>query len=108
MSTTYPKRGLPPMHPGELLREEILPALPQTKIEIASLLGISRQTLYDILNERQPVTPAMALRLGKLFGNGPVLWLNLQRRYDLWRAEQELATELAKMPTLPAADVAAE
>ena len=74
------------MHPGELLREEILPALDRPKTEIAKLLGVSRQTLYDILKEKQPVTPAMALRLGKLCGNGPDLWLNLQKRYDLHRA----------------------
>ena len=74
------------MHPGELLREEILPALDRHKTEIAKLLGVSRQTLYDVLNEKQPVTPGMALRLGKLCGNGPELWLNLQKRYDLHRA----------------------
>ncbi|MFI5013518.1 MAG: HigA family addiction module antitoxin [Hyphomicrobiales bacterium] len=61
------------MHPGELLREEILPALDRPKTEIAKLLGVSRQTLYDILEEKQPVTPIMALRLGKLCGNGPDL-----------------------------------
>lgn len=65
-----PKRGLPPMHPGELLREEILPALGRSKTEIAKLPGVSRQTLYDILEEKQLVTPMMALRLGKLCGNG--------------------------------------
>ncbi len=59
------------MHPGELLREEILPALDRPKTEIAKLLGVSRQTLYDVLKEKQPVTPVMALRLGKLCGNGP-------------------------------------
>lgn len=91
------------MHPGELLREEILPALDRPKTEIARLLGISRQTLYDILDERQPVTPAMALRLGKLCGNGPDLWLNLQKRYDLQRAEQELAEEIKAIPTLEVA-----
>jgi addiction module HigA family antidote len=64
-------KGLRPVHPGELLREDILPALGRTKAEIARLLGISRQTLYDILNERQPVTPAMALRLAKLLGGSP-------------------------------------
>ena len=90
MVTKPLKRGLPPMHPGELLREEILPALHRPKTEIAKLLGVSRQTLYDILEEKQPVTPMMALRLGKLCGNGPDLWLNLQKRYDLQRAEQEL------------------
>ena len=78
MARKLPKRGLPPMHPGELLRKEILPALERPKTEIAKLLGVSRQTLYDILEEKQPVTPVMSLRLGKLCGNGPDLWLNLQ------------------------------
>lgn len=96
-----PKR--PAMHPGELLREDILPALGKPKTEIAKLLGVSRQTLYDILDEKQPVTPAMALRLGKLCGNGPDLWLNLQRRYDLWKAELEIGKDVAKIPTLSAA-----
>jgi addiction module HigA family antidote len=66
-------RGLKPMHPGEMLREDVVPALGKSKIEIAQLLGISRQTLYDILDEKQPVTPGMALRIGKLLGNGPDL-----------------------------------
>jgi antitoxin HigA-1 len=94
------KRGLPPVHPGELLRVEILPALDRPKTEIAKLLGVSRQTLYDILEERQPVTPSMALRLGKLCGNGPDLWLNLQKRYDLHRAEQALGAKIKVIPTL--------
>jgi len=72
-------RGLRPMHPGEMLREDVMPSLRKPKAEIARLLGISRQTLYDILDEKQPVTPGMALRLGKLLGNGPDLWINLQR-----------------------------
>ena len=57
--------GLRPVHPGEILREDVLPALGLPKAEIARLLGISRQTLYEILHEKQPVTPAMALRVGK-------------------------------------------
>lgn len=96
-------RGLRPMHPGEMLREDILPALGKSKAEIARLLGISRQTLYDILDEKQPVTPGMALRLGKLLGNGPDIWINLQRAYDLSVAERELAGEIRKIPTLSAA-----
>ena len=96
-----PKR--PAMHPGALLREDVLPALKRPKTEIARLLGVSRQTLYDILDEKQPVTPAMALRIGKLCGNGPDLWLNLQKRYDLWKAEQEIGEDLARIPTLTAA-----
>jgi len=103
MTKKLPKRALPPMHPGELLREEILPALERPKTEIAKLLGVSRQTLYDILEERQPVTPVMALRLGKLCGNGPDLWLNLQKRFDLWRAAQELGDRLNAIPTLEVA-----
>ena len=102
MNRKRPKRGLPPMHPGELLREEILPALDRPKAEIAKLLGVSRQTLYDILTEKQPVTPLMALRLGKLCGNGPDLWLNLQKRYDLERAAQELGDKIKEIPTLEA------
>lgn len=100
MATAYPKRGLPPLHPGELLREDVLPALGRPKAEIARLLQISRQTLYDILGERQPVSPEMALRLGKLCGNGPTLWLNMQRRHDLWRAERAMGATLDAIPTL--------
>ena len=96
-------RGLKPMHPGEMLRNDVLPAIGKSKTEIARLLGISRQTLYDILDEKQPVTPAMALRFGKLLGNGPDLWINLQRTYDLAIAERELAGEIRKIPTLSAA-----
>ena len=103
MARKQPKRGLPPMHPGELLREEILPALERPKTEIAKLLGVSRQTLYDILEEKQPVTPMMALRLGKLCGNVPDLWLNLQKRYDLLRAEQALGEKIKAIPTLEVA-----
>jgi addiction module HigA family antidote len=103
MTKKLPKRGLPPMHPGELLREDVLPALGRPKTEIARLLGVSRQTLYDILAERQPVTPVMALRLGKLCGNGPDLWLNLQKRYDLQRAAQQLGAKIKAIPTLQVA-----
>jgi antitoxin HigA-1 len=97
------KCGLAPMHPGELLREEILPAIGRPKAEIARLLGISRQTLYDILNEKQPVTPAMALRLGRMFGGNAESWTNLQRNYDLRIAEAELGDALDAIPHLKAA-----
>jgi antitoxin HigA-1 len=96
-----PKR--PRLHPGKLLRDEALPAIGKPKTEIARLLGISRQTLYGILDERLPITPAMALRIGKLCGNGPSLWLSMQQSYDLWHAEQKMKDELAAIPNLNAA-----
>src|SRR5258708_40316137 len=99
MTRKPPKRGLPPVHPGELLREEILPAFDRSKTEIAKLLGISRQTLYDVLKEKQPVTPGMALRLGKMCGNGPDLWLNLQKRYDFHQAAGGVGGALKKITT---------
>jgi addiction module HigA family antidote len=92
-----------PIHPGEMLREDVLPAVARPKAEIARLLGISRQTLYDILNEKKPVTPATALRLARMFGGSAESWLNLQRNYDLRIAEAEMADELAKIPHLKAA-----
>ncbi|MCC6983454.1 MAG: HigA family addiction module antidote protein [Bauldia sp.] len=95
------KRGLRPVHPGKVLREDVLPALGREKTEIAALLRVSRQTLYDILRERKPVSPVMAIRLGKLLGNGPDLWLNLQRRNDLWKAQQEV--DVSNIPTLDVA-----
>jgi addiction module HigA family antidote len=92
---------LRPAHPGELLREIVVPATGRSKTEIARMLGISRQTLYDILAEKQPVTAAMALRLGKLFGDGPGVWLRMQGEHDLWRAARDL--DLAAIPTIKAA-----
>jgi addiction module HigA family antidote len=94
--------ALPPMHPGELLREDVLPALGRSRAEIARLLGVSRQTLHSIAAERAPVTPEMALRLGKLCGNGPELWLALQSRYDLDRLSKTKEGEIAAIPTLAA------
>ena len=90
------------MHPESLLREDVIPALGKPKSEIARLLGISRQALYDILNEKGPVTAEMAVKVGKLCGNGPTLWINLQRAYDLWHAERRV--DVSRIPTLQAAE----
>ena len=92
-----------PMHPGELLREDVLPALGISVSEAARRLRVSRQTLHRILAGDAGVTPDMAVRLGKFCGNGPGLWLRMQQAYDLWHAEQRLADELTKIPTAPAA-----
>jgi antitoxin HigA-1 len=73
-----------------MLREIVLPAMPASKTEVASALGISRQALYDLLAEKQPVTPAMAVRLGIVFDSTPASWLNMQTAYDLWHAERKV------------------
>jgi addiction module HigA family antidote len=88
-----------PTHPGALLREDVIPATGRTKAEIARLLGISRQHLYDILRERKPVSPAVAVRLGKLFGDGAGARVRMQAAYDTWHAERE--EDVSKIPTLP-------
>ncbi len=95
--------GLAPTHPGEILREDVLPALGRSKSEIARLLGVSRQSLYDIINERQPVTANMAVRIGKLCGNGPEFWMRLQDAWDLHAIETELGDQIDAIPTLTAA-----
>lgn len=90
--------SIAPAHPGEMLSEITIPATGKSKAEIARLLGISRQTLYDILNQKQPVTPAIAVRLGKLFGDGAGVWIRMQAAYDIWRAEREV--DVSAIPTL--------
>jgi len=98
----YPAKRDPkrcPSHPGELLAD-IIPATGKTKAEIAGLLGISRQHLYDILAERKPVSAAVAVRLGKLFGDGADIWVRMQGAYDTWHAERDLAAEIKKIRTL--------
>ena len=76
----------------------MLPALDLPKTTLADHLGISRQTLYELLGEKQPVTPQMAVRIGKLLGNGPIIWLNLQAAYDLWHATRDV--DVSAIPTL--------
>jgi addiction module HigA family antidote len=94
------KRTRQPTHPGALLREDVLPALGITVIDAAEKLGISRQALHAILAERSAVTVEMAVRLGKLCGNGAGLWLRMQQAHDLWKAEQEMADVVSGIPTL--------
>ncbi|CDZ70280.1 HigA family addiction module antitoxin [Neorhizobium galegae] len=89
-----------PSHPGALL-DEIIPATGKTKVEIADLLGISRQQLYDIIREKKPVSPSVAARLGKMFGDGAAIWLRMQAAYDAWHAEREIDT--SNIPTLKVA-----
>ncbi len=97
------RRTRPPSHPGELLREVVLPAMRVSVAQAASEMGVSRQQLYKILAEDRSITAEMATRLGKYCGNGPELWLNMQSAHDLWRAQQSLADELDEIPTRSAA-----
>ena len=90
-----------PTHPGAFLREIVLPAIPASKVDIAAALGVSRQTLYDILAEKQPVTPAMAVRLGVVLDTSSASWLRMQTAHDLWHAEREIDT--SKLQPLPKA-----
>jgi antitoxin HigA-1 len=91
-----------PTHPGELLREDVIPETGKSKAEIARLLGISRQHLHDVVAERKPVSPEVAVRLAKLFGNEPLFWIRMQGAYDAWHASREV--DVSGVPTLFAAE----
>jgi addiction module HigA family antidote len=99
--TETPK--VPPTHPGELLREDVLPALGMTVSDAARELRVSRQTLHRILSGTMAVSPEMAVRLGKFCGNGPGLWLRMQAAYDLWHTERRMRQEIKRIPTRHAA-----
>lgn len=90
----------PPTHPGEILREDVLPTLGLSVSETARRLGISRQQLHRVLACTHPITTEMALRIGKFAGNGPGLWLRMQQAYDLWHAGQRMKSELSKIETV--------
>jgi len=85
------------VHPGEILRVDILPGANISESKLAQYLNVSRMTVNRLVNERQAISPEMALRLGKLFGNKADFWLNLQNAYDLKTAEDSIAQELKKI-----------
>lgn len=91
------QRTLCPTHPGAMLREDFLPEYGLTTTSLAASLGVSRQTINEILRERRAVSPAMALRLSRLFGNTPEFWLNAQRAVDLWVASRSIRTHLTRI-----------
>ncbi|MEE4113330.1 MAG: HigA family addiction module antitoxin [Desulfobacteraceae bacterium] len=88
-----------PIHPGEILREDVLPTLGISVSEAARRLGISRQQLHRVLACTHPITTEMALRIGKFAGNGPGLWLRMQQAHDLWDTEQRMKDELSNIET---------
>jgi addiction module HigA family antidote len=79
-----------PKHPGKVLREEVLPALPINQDRMAQLLGVAYAALAELLNEQQPMTCDIALGLEKLLGTSAESWMNMQLAIDLWDARQEL------------------
>ena len=89
-----------PTHPGALLREDVLPAAGLPVAEVARRLRMSRQSLHRILAEDQPITPATALKLARLFGTTPDLWLNMQSARDLWEQRRTLVDDLARITPL--------
>lgn len=97
------KRIIAPTHPGSLLREEFMPDYGLSVSSLASALKVSRQSVNELLNGRRALTPLMALRLSRLFGNSPQFWMNAQLAIDLWKAEKEHLKELEAMTALKAA-----
>ena len=97
------KREIKPTHPGEMLREDFMTDYNLTIAGLAEKLEVSRQTVNELINERRSLSPAMALRLARLFGNTPEFWINAQRAVDLWIAERENKKALGKIRPLQAA-----
>lgn len=101
--TDYPAIQNPqraPLHPGEVLAD-IMDDIRNSKKEIASLLGISRQYLHAVLTGHKPLSPAMAVRIAKAFGGSAEMWLRMQAAHDAWHAEREI--DVSAIPTLRAA-----
>jgi addiction module HigA family antidote len=94
------KREVRPSHPGEWLREDFMPDRGLSVAALAESIGVSRQTVNELIRERRGVTAEMALRLSRLFGNSPEFWLNGQRSVDLWDAEQAIGEELERIRPL--------
>ncbi|MGM0451071.1 MAG: HigA family addiction module antitoxin [Pseudomonadota bacterium] len=92
-----------PTHPGEMLREDFMEDYGLTVAGLAEALGVSRQSINELLRERRALSPEMALRLARLFGNSPEFWLNAQRSFDLWTAAQSVKDEVARIKPLDAA-----
>ena len=97
------ERKVRPTHPGEMLREDFLPDYGLTVSHFAKVLGVSRQTVNELLRERRAVSPEMALRLARLFGNTAESWLNAQQAVDLWDGVRDLEEQLARISPLKAA-----
>ena len=82
------RNGLPPVHPGEIIREDILPEAGLSVTDAAKALGVSRQMVHDILAGRKPLSAVMCMKVSRLFGSTPEFWMRLQSDYDLEKASQ--------------------
>jgi addiction module HigA family antidote len=89
-----------PTHAGEMLHEDFLPEYGLTVAGLAEAVGVSRQSINELLRGRRAVSPQMALRLSRLFGNSPEFWLNAQRAVDLWDAARAVKKDLARIKPL--------
>ena len=94
------KKGLPPTHPGELLREDLMPAAGLTQEALAGRIGVSRRTINEILVEKRSVSADMAHRLARFFDTTPEFWLGLQQDVDLWKARQSADGKYTKIKPL--------
>ena len=92
-----------PTHPGEMLREDFMTDYGLTVAGLAEAVGVSRQSVNELLRGRRAVSPEMALRLSRLFGNSAEFWLNAQRAVDLWDAAQTLKADMARIKPLSVA-----
>lgn len=92
-----------PTHPGAILRDDFVPGHNLTVAGLAELLGVSRQSVNELMRERRSVSPEMALRLGRLFGNSPAFWLNAQSAVDLWVAAQSAQDQVSRIKPLSTA-----
>jgi len=99
-NTTGIKRR--PTHPGEMLREDFLPDYGLSVSGLAKAAGVSRQSINELLRERRAVSPEMALRLSRLFGNSPEFWLNAQRAIDLWDTAEAVKDDISRIRPLSA------
>ncbi|MFZ2448395.1 MAG: HigA family addiction module antitoxin [Syntrophobacteraceae bacterium] len=91
------RRERKPTHPGELIREDLLPETGITQSDLAKHMGVSRRTVSEIIHERRKVTPDIAFRLAKVFKSTPEMWLNMQQAVDVWEVSRIHAIEYEKI-----------
>ena len=96
MKGSKPHADLRPCHPGEILREIVLPAVDRPKSEVAKALGITQKHLRDLMSEKSSLSPELAIRLEAAFGRTATAWLRLQETYDLWHARR--AIDVTRIP----------